>query len=158
MASKSLFDASITPAHTPPIMTSKVEYLLTGVTGGLGATVLNEMLNKHRVPASKIVVTTRSDRYRQKFESQGLQWRELDYDRPATIESALQGVKNLFFVSSPSFDIKQRNTQHQNVVDAAKNAGVASTWYVSLAFGGFEVNDKVSFQIVHNRTEEMLIK
>ena len=68
--------------------------------------------------------------------------------------------------------------QHQNVVDAAKLAGVKhvcicifpyiyhceasffelsyQVWYTSLAFGGLESNSKVSVQQAHYMTEEML--
>lgn len=139
-------------------MSQKAKYLLTGVTGGLGAKILDDLLKKHNVPPSSIIVTSRSSSNRSRFESSGLEFRELDYYRPDTILAALQGVENLLFVSGSSFDINRRRVEHQNVVDGAKAAGVGRTWYISLAFGGFGINDKISFQLAHNETEEMMIK
>lgn len=134
-----------------------IPYLLTGVTGGIGSKFLDQMLTKLNVPASSIIVTARSNDHRARFESQGLGFRILDYDRPETIRAALTGIREFFFVSASEFDNDKRKVMHQNVVNAAKAASVTRTWYVSLAFGGFDVNEVVSVQAVHNWTEEMLI-
>lgn len=133
-------------------------FLLTGVTGGLGSKILDDMLHKHGIPASSITATSRSTSNRVKFESQGLRFEVLDYDRPDTIREALIGVQNLLFVSAAESDNQKRKVMHQNVVDAAKAAGVKKTWYISLAFGGFDVNEIVKMQQVHNWTEQMLIE
>lgn len=133
-------------------------YLLTGVTGGLGSKILEDMLQKHHIPASSITATSRSETNRERFESQGLHFRVLDYDRPEIIRQALIGVQDFLFVSAAEFDNNKRRVMHQNVVDAAKAAGVKKTWYVSLAFGGYGVNKNVSVQVVHNWTEGMLIE
>jgi thioester reductase-like protein len=55
--------------------------LLTGVTGGLGAKILDDMLHVHNVSASNIVTTSRSESNRARFESQGLIFRVADYVR-----------------------------------------------------------------------------
>ena len=55
-------------------------FLLTGVTGGLGAKILDDMLNIHRVPASNIVATSRSEKNKAGFESKGLTFRVADYN------------------------------------------------------------------------------
>lgn len=133
-------------------------YLLTGVTGGLGSKILADMLQKHHIPASSITATARNESKRAEFESQGLNFKVLDYDRPETIRQALVGVEDFLFVSASEFNNDKRKVMHRNVVDAAKAAGVKKTWYVSLAFGGFGVNENVSIQAVHNWTEEMLIE
>ncbi|QIX01461.1 hypothetical protein AMS68_006978 [Peltaster fructicola] len=134
------------------------KYLLTGVTGGLGGKILEDMLNRLNLPAASITATSRSESSRGLFESQGLNFKVLDYDRPETIREALVGVDNFLFMSASEFDNDKRRIMHRNVVDAAKAVGVRKTWYVSLAFGGFGVNEKVSVQAVHNWTEEMLIE
>lgn len=139
-------------------MSSSKTILLTGVTGGLGGRVLEDLLNKQHVPSSSIIVTSRTASNRERFEKQGLAFRELDYGRPETLTAALKGVNEFLFMSSSQVNNDMRRTEHQNVVNAAKAAGVSRTWYVSLAFGGFEVNDKVPVQMVHNWTEEMLVE
>ncbi|KAK5119852.1 hypothetical protein LTR85_007178 [Meristemomyces frigidus] len=132
------------------------QYLLTGLTGGLGAKVLADMLNKHHIPASNIIATSRSEGNKARFESQGLQFRVADYSRPGTLVAAFANVKNLLFVSSSERDDTKRNTQHTNVIEAAKATGVKKVWYVSLAFGGFGNGSKIGHQQAHYQTERML--
>jgi uncharacterized protein YbjT (DUF2867 family) len=131
-------------------------YLLTGVTGGLGAKILEDMLWKHHVPASDIIATSRSESNRGRFESRGLQFFVADYNDRATLDEAFQDVENLLFMSSSERDNEKRNTEHLNVVEAAKKAKVKKVWYVSLAFGGFGDGSKIGFQLAHYETENLL--
>ena len=131
-------------------------YLLTGVTGGLGAKILDDMLHKHNVPASSIIATSRSESNNARFESQGLAFRIADYNRPETLESAFANVENLLFMASSERDSDKRNIEHGNVVAAARKANVKKVWYVSLAFGGFGDGSKIGFQQAHYETENLL--
>lgn len=85
-----------------------------------------------------------------------MQFRELDFARPETLDSALKGVGLLLFVSSSERDTPKRNREHGNVIDAAVKAGVKEVWYVSLAFGGYGDKSKVGFMQAHLWTEERL--
>lgn len=133
-------------------------YLLTGVTGGLGAKILSDMLHVHGVPATDIIATSRSESRKDRFVSQGLQFRVADYNQPETLETAFKGVENLLFMSSSERDSTKRNREHSNVVKAAKKLGVRKVWYVSLAFGGFGDGSKIGFQQAHYETENLLTK
>lgn len=133
-------------------------FILTGVTGGLGAKILNDMLHVHRVPPLSIIATSRSEENKQRFESQGIQFRVADYNRPDTLQSAFENVENLLFMSSSERDSVKRNIEHLNVIEAAKAKGVKKVWYVSLAFGGFGNGSKIGFQQAHYKTEEMLVE
>jgi uncharacterized protein YbjT (DUF2867 family) len=130
--------------------------LLTGVTGGLGAKMLHDMLHVHHVNPANIIATSRSETNRSKFESQGLQFRVADYNRPETLTSAFKDVGDFLFMSSPERDVPKRNFEHGNVISAAKAAGVKKVWYVSLAFGGFDDTSKIGFQQAHYETENRL--
>ncbi|KAF2718997.1 NAD(P)-binding protein [Polychaeton citri CBS 116435] len=132
--------------------------LLTGVTGGLGAKILHDLLHVQKVKPQDIIATSRSESRREEFESQGVQFRVLDYNRPETATSALQGVDQLFFVASATRDNAVRFQEHKTVVDAAKKAGVKRVWYNSLAFGGWGDDSKIGFQQVHYETENMLLE
>lgn len=132
-------------------------YLLTGVTGGLGAKILHDMLHVHKIAPSSIIATSRSESNRAKFERQGVHFRVLDYARPETIRDALKGVGLFLFMSSSERDTPKRNWEQDNVVDATIEAGV-ETWYVSLAFGGYGDISKVGFMQAHLHTEERLVK
>jgi NAD(P)H dehydrogenase (quinone) len=59
----------------------------------------------------------------------GVETRELDYDRPETIEAALKGAETVLLVSGN--EVGKRVTQHTAVVEAAKNAGVRHLVYTS---------------------------
>ncbi|KJX99515.1 nmrA-like family protein [Zymoseptoria brevis] len=135
----------------------KPPILLTGTTGGLGAKVLSFLLIKHSLPPSSIIATSRSESNRQRYESQGLQFRAADFKDISALKSAFQNVENVLFVSSPERDTALRNAEHANVVEAAKAAGVGKVWYVSLAFGGYGDESKVGFQQAHYETEKLLV-
>ncbi|KAF2170929.1 hypothetical protein M409DRAFT_18900 [Zasmidium cellare ATCC 36951] len=137
-------------------MTSQTPFLLTGVTGGLGAKILEDMLNVHKIDPSKIIATSRSDSNRSKYESRGLHFRVADYKDPSTLDSAFKNVKELLFMSSSERDNTTRNREHLNVIEAAKKNGVGRVWYVSLAFGGWTDSSKIGFQQAHYETERLL--
>ena len=135
-------------------MTAK--YLLTGVTGGLGAKILDDMLNVHSIPPQSIIATSRSEANKVQYEARGLQFRVADFNDPFTLDSAFKDVENLLFMSSSTRDTPTRNREHANVVEAAKKADVKKVWYVSLAFGGYANTSTISFQQAHYETENLL--
>lgn len=59
----------------------------------------------------------------------GVETRELDYNRPETLEPALQGAEKLLLISGS--EVGQRVAQHTAVVEAAKKAGVQHIVYTS---------------------------
>jgi NAD(P)H dehydrogenase (quinone) len=98
---------------------------ITGATGQLGHLVGEKL--RAKVPASDIVALARSTA---KAESLGVTAREADYDKPETLERALAGVDTLLLISSS--EVGKRDTQHHNVIEAAKKAGVKRIVYTSL--------------------------
>jgi uncharacterized protein YbjT (DUF2867 family) len=137
-------------------MSPHLPILLTGTTGGLGTTILHHLLHTHNLNPASIIATSRSPANRSKYESQGVQFRELDFARPETLGPALAGVGLLLFVSSSERDNAKRNREHGNVIEAAVKAGVQAVWYVSLAFGGWGDESQVGFMQAHLWTEERL--
>lgn len=131
-------------------------FLLTGITGGLGAKILDDMLNVHKVPASDIIATSRSEANKARFESQGLQFRLADFNRLETLQAAFKDVEHLLFMSSSTRDTPTRNREHTNVIEAAKKMNVKKVWYVSLAFGGWDDTSTIIFQQAHYETENQL--
>ena len=103
---------------------------VTGATGHLGRLAVEALLRRG-VPASEVVATGRStDRLRDLAE-RGVTVRRADYDDPASLETALQGVDRLLLVSGDA--LGQRTRQHGNVLTAAAAAGVGFVAYTSIA-------------------------
>lgn len=98
---------------------------ITGATGQLGRIVIERL--KEKVLASDIVALVRSP---EKAGDLGVTVRAADYAKPDTLNSALEGIDTLLLISSS--EIGQRAVQHQNVIDAAKKAGVKRVVYTSL--------------------------
>lgn len=98
---------------------------ITGATGQLGRLVAGAL--KARVAASDIIALARDPA---KAADLGVPARRADYAQPETLAPALAGVDTLLLISSS--EIGQRTQQHQNVIDAAKAAGVKRIVYTSL--------------------------
>lgn len=101
---------------------------VTGATGQLGQLVIKHLLNK--IEPQQIVALVRSLDKAEPLTSLGVQVRQADYSKPETLDAALDGVAKLLLISSS--EVGQRATQHQNVINAAKQAGVELLAYTSL--------------------------
>lgn len=99
-----------------------VKYLITGATGGLGSQVLAHLAAT--VPPSSLAAASSKESNRAQFEARGIAFRVTNFDDPASLEAAFDGVENLFFVSTNTFDNERRARQHRNVIEAAKKVGV----------------------------------
>lgn len=98
---------------------------ITGATGQLGSLVVNAL--KSRGLSDQLIALVRSP---DKAAGLGIAVRKADYTDPASLVPALAGVEKLLLISSN--EIGSRATQHQNVIDAAKIAGVQLIAYTSL--------------------------
>lgn len=99
-----------------------LKYLVTGATGGLGKQILAYLVAN--VPASEYAAASSNEANRKHFEDQGIAFRVVNYDDPASMEKSFQDVENLLFVSTNTFDVEKRRKQHQSFVDAAKKVDV----------------------------------
>jgi NAD(P)H dehydrogenase (quinone) len=102
--------------------------LVTAASGQLGHLVVESLLTRGANPAD-IVASARDTSKLEDLEARGIRTVELDYARPETIAPALEGVDTLLLVSGTEFG--NRAVQHQNVIDAAKAAGVSKLVYTS---------------------------
>lgn len=98
---------------------------ITGATGQLGRLVIDRL--RARGLGGDLVALARS---REKGADLGIPVREADYDRPETLDPALEGVDTLLLISGS--EVGKRAQQHRNVVAAAKRAGVKRIVYTSL--------------------------
>ncbi|WP_207430155.1 SDR family oxidoreductase [Sabulibacter ruber] len=98
---------------------------ISAATGQLGRIVVSKL--KAKGTEHNIVALVRNT---QKASDLGVETREADYSKPETLEAALPGIDTLLLISSS--EVGQRATQHQNVIAAAKKAGVKHIVYTSL--------------------------
>ena len=102
--------------------------VITGATGKLGQHVIASLLKS--VPASSIIAAVRNPAKAQDLAAKGVQVRQADYNDGASLDAAFKGATKILLISSS--EVGQRALQHQNVVDAAKRAGVSLLAYTSV--------------------------
>ncbi|KAF2518956.1 SDR family oxidoreductase [Flavobacterium salilacus subsp. salilacus] len=127
--------------------------LVTGATGSLGGTTVDFLLK--RTDAPNILVLVRDAAKAADLKSKGVTLLEGDYNDYASLVKAFKGIDKLYFVSSS--DIENRNSQHKNVVDAAKEAGVKHVLYTSFVRKNeTETSPIASIAESHLKTEQWL--
>ncbi len=102
--------------------------LVTGASGQLGQLVLDHL--RRLAPDTPVAGLVRNEQDAAKLRAKGVEPRVADYTDPASLRSAMAGVDRLLLISSSA--VGQRRAQHQNVIDAAKAAGVSLIAYTSI--------------------------
>ena len=103
--------------------------LITGATGQLGTAVIEQLLRK--ITASEIAGLTRTEEKAANLKSRGVTIRLGDYNDTDSLDRAMQGVDKVLLIAGGSDP--NGLEQHQNVVDAAKKAGVGCIAYTGRA-------------------------
>ena len=124
---------------------SAEKVLVTGATGQLGGLIVRHLLQG--LPAASVVAGGRNAAK----APADVEFRHLDYNDPASIEAALQGVTRVVLVSGS--EVGKRVPQHKAVIDAAAQSGVRLLGYTSILKGTAN-----PFQLAaeHRATEEVL--
>lgn len=122
---------------------------ITGATGQLGQHVIDAL--SKTVPASQIVAIVRNPTKAGALSQQGINVRQADYTDRAAFTAALDGVEKLLLISSS--EVGQRTTQHLNVINAAKAAGVKFIAYTSLLHAD---TSPLGLHVEHVATEKAL--
>ena len=89
--------------------------VVTGATGQLGRLVIANLLK--RVSANQIVAAARTPSKAADLTALGVQVREADYSRPATLATAFAGAKSVLLISSPALPTEGlRISEHKAVI------------------------------------------
>ncbi|WP_155371478.1 SDR family oxidoreductase [Catellatospora vulcania] len=107
--------------------------VISGATGQLGRLVVAALLDRG-VPAEQVVAGARDETRLADLAAQGVRVVRFDYDDPASLSAALTEGDTLLLVSGS--EIGRRVAQHQAVIAAAQNAGVARLAYTSALRAG----------------------
>jgi NAD(P)H dehydrogenase (quinone) len=129
--------------------------LVTGAAGHLGQRVIANLITTHKIPASRIVATTRDPGKLAALTAQGVKVRKADFEDPASLATALAGVDRMLLISTDALDRPGRRlAQHQAAIEAAKKAGVQHIAYTSMPNPD---DSLVSFAPDHWGTEQALL-
>jgi NAD(P)H dehydrogenase (quinone) len=102
--------------------------VVTGATGGFGRHVVESLLTRG-VPADRIVATGRSIEKIHDLADRGVTVQYAAYEEPESLRKVFAGAEKVLLVSGS--EPGKRIPQHQNVIDAAKDAGVGQIFYTS---------------------------
>jgi NAD(P)H dehydrogenase (quinone) len=101
--------------------------MVTGATGRLGKQAVEALLEK--IDARNISVLVRESSKADKLQAQGVNVFIGDYNDYVSLVAAFAGIEKLYLISSN--DLENRLAQHQNVINAAKEASVKHIIYTS---------------------------
>jgi NAD(P)H dehydrogenase (quinone) len=128
--------------------------LITGATGNLGGATIDFLLAKG-VRLGTISALVRERKKADDLLSKGIIVMIGDYDDFASLVKAFKGVHKLLFVSGT--DPEDRGKQHENVIKAAKEAGVKHILYNSYERKNETENSPVAFMWhTHSYTEKLI--
>jgi NAD(P)H dehydrogenase (quinone) len=125
---------------------------VTGATGPLGRLAVDALLRRG-VPPRNVFALVRDPARADDLAALGVGVRTADYDRPETLESALDGIERLLFVSGN--EVGQRIEQHRAVIAAADAADVGYIVYTSLVQADTTQNPLAP---EHAATEQALVE
>lgn len=103
--------------------------LITGATGQLGIAVIHQLLQK--VPASQIAALVWDQTKAVNLIKQGITIHLGSYDDIDALNNAIKGIETVLLIAGT--DEENRVSQHQNLVNAAKKAGIRRIMYTSRA-------------------------
>jgi NAD(P)H dehydrogenase (quinone) len=129
-----------------------MSYVITGATGHLGRRVVEHLLERG-VDPNEIIATGRDLTKVADLADRGVRTAVADYDDPASLRTAISAGDKVLLVSGPSFG--SRVQQHGNVVEAAKEAGVALLAYTSIVNAG---STDIALAQEHQGTEQVIVE
>jgi NAD(P)H dehydrogenase (quinone) len=103
--------------------------LITGATGHLGSATIEALLKK--LAPTQLAALVRDESKAAALAAKGVSIRVGSYDDTASLDQAMVGIEKVLLIAGT--DEENRLRQHQNVVDAAKKAGVSFIAYTSRA-------------------------
>lgn len=126
--------------------------IISGAAGHLGELTIRALLARG-IPASRLILVSRTPDRLQSFASQGASVRFGDFTQPRSLPAAFAGARQMLLISI-GFGPMPRPQAHKNAIDAAKRAGVehiAYTSWIALSRG-----DRSGLGADHFQTEELL--
>ena len=129
--------------------------LVTGASGQLGRSVINHLLDSLKVPANRIIATTRTPANLADLAARGVTVRAADFDDQASLAKAFAGADRALIISTNEVEVRgKRREQQLAAVVAASQAGVGHLLYTSMP--NPEPGSPVVFAPDHYDTEQAI--
>lgn len=128
-----------------------MKYAVTAATGRFGQATVKALLEN--LPSQDLVIIARNLTKAKKLFP-NLEIRPASYDNEEELTKALKGIDKVLFISSQPGGAVSREIQHQNVVNALKNAGVSYVAYTSYP----HAQNGKSFLAADHRFTELALK
>ncbi len=142
--------ASAAPRRRSPPPTGAI--IISGAGGHLGELTIRDLLARG-IPASRLILVTRTPDRLAAYAQHGASVRYGDFTKPESLPAAFAGGRQMLLISI-GFGPMPRPQAHKNAIDAAKAAGVehiAYTSWIALSRG-----DRSGLGADHYQTEELL--
>jgi len=124
--------------------------LITGASGQLGRLIAEFAIGS---APGNVVLATRSPEKVAGLVAKGAVVRNADFDDPASLEAAFEGIDRVLIVSASSADTETRLRQHRAAISAADQAGVKFIAYTSAPKAD---DTPLTLAVVHNATEQAI--
>ncbi|SDH47629.1 SDR family oxidoreductase [Mucilaginibacter gossypii] len=129
--------------------------LITGATGHLGKATIQFLLAKG-YPANQITALVRDEQKGAEFQKDGIKIKVGDYNDFQSLAAAFEGADKVLLISGT--DVANRSKQQENVVNAAKAAGVKHILYTSFERKNETAESPMAFLAESHLHTESLIK
>jgi NAD(P)H dehydrogenase (quinone) len=126
--------------------------VVSGASGHLGELVVRDLLARG-VPASDLILVSRTPDKLDEFRKLGASTRFGDFSKPESLPAAYAGGTKLLLISI-GFDAGPRPEAHKRAVDAAVAAGIRHIAYTS--FVAISKGDRTGLASDHFQTEEII--
>lgn len=136
----------------PAAPQSHDKIVISGASGHLGELVVRDLLARG-VPASDLILVSRTPDKLDEFRKLGASTRFGDFSKPESLPAAYAGGTKLLLISI-GFDAGPRPEAHKRAVDAAVAAGIRHIAYTS--FVAISKGDREGLASDHFQTEEII--
>lgn len=114
--------------------------IITGVDGNLGRVAAKEI--QQLVAPERLIFCSYNEDALKPYQELGIETHQTDFNQPDGLADAFKNGEKLLLISMPFVGAK-RQAAHQNVIDAAKAAGVKQIVYTSLVNAADPTNPSV---------------
>jgi NAD(P)H dehydrogenase (quinone) len=143
---------SNTGAAAQAANTARDKIVISGASGQLGELVVRDLLARG-VPASDLILVSRTPDKLDEFKRLGATTRFGDFTKPESLPAAYAGGTKLLLISI-GLDAGPRPEAHKRAVDAAVAAGIKHIVYTS--FVALSKGDRTGLASDHFATEEII--